>query len=326
MADTLPNKLFWIKYRPKTLRSTILLPRVRDVVERGLEVNLILHGPSGTGKTTVARLLCEGFHALELNTSAETSVDLLKSVGGRRGKILDHIHSMPPVRDGSLLRKAVFLDEFERASPTYQDAFKGFIEMYPDVRFVLTTNYIQDIDPHLSSRFTKLGFDPATPEESEYLRSRHVKYLEAVAGREGMTLDPGAAEAIVRDWFPDLREATQALQVMVLSGRSSYGGQAAGGGHRLELFGFLLDGHNDPVENYELVMSRYSSRFRDAFDAMGRPFFAHLVTERPDLARSRGRRLLELARIHNSTLGDTTDPLVHLASYICEVKATLGEG
>ena len=137
------NLLLWEKWRPKSVDDIILLPRVRKNFENGLNQNFIFHGHFGTGKTSLARILIGKYSKdkpfLELNSSLFTSIDVL------RNEIEDFCKFRPMMSTDSDI-KYIFLDEFERVSPQFQDAFKAFIEKYNrNVRFIITTNHINKI-------------------------------------------------------------------------------------------------------------------------------------------------------------------------------------
>ena len=68
------SNFLWVeKYRPKTIDECILPENIKDVlnkfVEKGELPNLLLSGPPGIGKTTVAKAMCEQIGACLLYTS-----------------------------------------------------------------------------------------------------------------------------------------------------------------------------------------------------------------------------------------------------------------
>ena len=170
------NKLLlWEKWRPKTIDDIILLPRIRKELESGVNQHYIFHGHYGTGKTSLARILIGRYSKetpyLELNCSMDTSIDVLRTE-------IDNFCKFTPMMDTNSDIKYVFLDEFERVSANFQDAFKAFIERYNrNVRFIITTNHINKISDGLKSRIKQIGFDCQGVEEEKYLKQEIYKKI-----------------------------------------------------------------------------------------------------------------------------------------------------
>ncbi len=144
--------MFWYKYQPKSLNTIILLPRIRELVKDGIKANMIFYSDTpGTGKTTLAKILCKDTDNIEFNASQDTSVNVL------RDQLQKHCKSLNPFM-GKDAQKTIFLDEFDGVSEEYKKAMKGFSDKFQHVRFILTTNFIQEIDDKIISRFIKVDF------------------------------------------------------------------------------------------------------------------------------------------------------------------------
>ena len=99
--------MFWYKYQPKTLKNIILLPRIRELVKDGIQANMIFYSDSpGTGKSTLAKILCQNTDNIEFNASQDTGVVIL------REQLQNHCKKLNPFM-GKDAQKTIFLDEFD---------------------------------------------------------------------------------------------------------------------------------------------------------------------------------------------------------------------
>ena len=163
------------KWRPKSIEDIVLLPRIRKNFENGINGNYIFYGHYGTGKTSLARILIGKYTKdkpfLELNSSLFTSIDVLRT------QIEDFCKYTPMMETDSDI-KYIFLDEFERVSSQFQDAFKAFIEKYNrNVRFIITTNHINKISDGIKSRIPQINFDCIDVEEERFLKQEIFKRI-----------------------------------------------------------------------------------------------------------------------------------------------------
>ena len=121
------DDFLWVeKYRPQTV-DTILPSAIKqtfaDVVKGGALHNMLLTGTAGTGKTTIAKALCNELDLdyLLINGSEESGIDTL------RNKIKKFASSVS-LQGGY---KVVILDEADYLNPqSTQPALRGFIEEF----------------------------------------------------------------------------------------------------------------------------------------------------------------------------------------------------
>ena len=81
------DEFLWVeKYRPKTIEDCILPTNIKktfqDFLDKGEVPNLLLAGPAGCGKTTVAKALCN-----------ELGVDVYVINGSDEGRFLDTVRN-----------------------------------------------------------------------------------------------------------------------------------------------------------------------------------------------------------------------------------------
>ena len=304
--------MFWYKYQPKSLSTIILLPRIRELVKDGLKVNMIFYSDNpGTGKTTLARILCKDTDNIEFDSSEKTSIEIL------RDQLKKHCKSLNPFM-GKDTQKTIFLDEFDGVSAEYKKAMKGFSDRYQHVRFILTTNFIQDIDDKIISRFTKIDFNPKNKEEIDYLQKMYIKYLRAIATKVKMEITDDELKKIILLSFPDLRSATQKLQeIYITNNRDQF--KSISSSYN-DIFDFLMDGKNNIEENYNYVINNFQDNPLELMKALGRPLFNRLMAiDNPNLIKQ-GATLINLQKSYNEIYTETIDPIIHLISYVTDIK------
>ena len=270
------NLLLWEKHRPTTMEDMVLPERIKKMFpDRTVSSNYIFHGSYGTGKTTLARVLIGRYSDdrafLEINSSLYTSVEML------RGEIERFCRTVPMLVSEDEM-KYVFLDEFERVSPQYQDAFKAFVEQYHDkVRFILTTNHFDRISDGIKSRFKPLCFDP-TPEETVQMKDELWKNLwSRVVVGENIDIKEDALMNIVNRKFPDVRAMMVELQSIKLTGMDTMSTGNVNEDLKLELYRAVFNKKLTYFDVYDFIMTNFGpDNMATMIDLLGRPFVLFL--------------------------------------------------
>jgi DNA polymerase III delta prime subunit len=309
--------LFWERYRPKSLNQMVLLPRIKAELGEGFKRNYLLHGHQGTGKSTITRILLKDRDFIRINASLNGKIDTL------RDELEDFCTSMksPFIKSDDSM-KYVYMEEFENSTKDFQEAFKAFIEDYDQrVRFIITMNEIQSIKvPALLSRFEPLlKFDPINDEEREFLHSGYTKYLTAVSKHAGLNLKPETITNLINTYFPDLRAAVQGVHAIFLTGNEDIQIQET----YTDIYEFILGSKSTFDNIYDFVVDNYTNRPKDLMFILGRPFYKYLKTNHPDIITNKGFNLIGISKSYNENYETTVDPVIHLISYISEIKKTL---
>ena len=300
--------LLWEKWRPKNIDEVILLPRIRKQFENGISQHCILYGHYGTGKTSLARILIGKYTketpCLELNCSMDTSIDILREE-------IQNFCKFTPMMETESDIKYVFLDEFERVSIQFQDAFKAFIEKYnKNVRFIITTNHLNKISDGIKSRIPQISFDCQGVDEERYLKTELYKRINnVILPEEGKQIPKEDLISIITKKFPDFRSIMVEVQNYLETGDLGSNSSNVSNKVKLELYNSIYDKSLDYEKIYHFLMTNFGA---DKIDVMikllGKPFIDWSISERKNIDK-----LFECNYIiadYSSKLETNTDPIV----------------
>ncbi|MFZ9610095.1 MAG: AAA family ATPase [Methylococcales bacterium] len=210
------DNFLWVeKYRPRKIDDCILpkdqIEYFKQMVAKGEIQNMLLCGSAGTGKTTVARALCEELNTdyIVINGSEESGIDVLRT------KIKQFASTVSFTGN----TKVVILDEADYLNPnSTQPALRGFIEEFSNnCRFIFTCNFKNRIIPPLHSRCAVIEFKIKNADKPK-IASAFFNRVTGILGEENIPFDPKVIASVVEKHFPDFRRTLNELQRYSQSG------------------------------------------------------------------------------------------------------------
>lgn len=209
ISETISDLVWVEKYRPKSITDCILPNDLYNgfagIVKNGKMPNLMLCGKPGTGKTTVARALCQDLDMtyIIINCSEQNGIDTLRTT----------IRSYASTKSLHGGKKAIILDEFDYANPqSMQPALRGAMEEFaPNCNFILTCNYKSRIIEPLHSRCTVIDFNfPA--DERASIAKKMMARCEHILKAENIPYKQEVVANLIVKYFPDFRRVINELQ------------------------------------------------------------------------------------------------------------------
>ena len=179
------------------------------LIERGALPSLILWGPAGTGKTTLAHLLADAVGAQFTQLSAVNSgvADARKVMDGARG---------------GLFKTILFVDEVHRWSKAQQDVLLPAVEDGTVTLIGATTeNPYFSLNTPLLSRCILMRLEPLAPEDLAALIHRALADEDRGLGALHLEIDADALEHLVTVAGGDARIALTGLEASALAAEAA---------------------------------------------------------------------------------------------------------
>ena len=202
------SEIWTEKYRPikfsELLGQEDIVKRVKSMTDSLNIPHLLLAGPAGTGKSTLALIVVKELfkkdwkeNYLELNASDERGINIVRE----KVKNFARTKSL-----GDVGFKIIFLDEADALTPEAQQALRRTMENYSATcRFILSCNYSSKIIDPIQSRCVIFRFKLLEKKDIE-------EVLKRISEGEGLTISPEANEIIYEGSEGDCRRAINIIQ------------------------------------------------------------------------------------------------------------------
>ena len=217
------SDFIWVeKYRPKKIEDCILPQGIKDTflqfLKQGEIPNLLLSGPAGCGKTTVAKALCH-----------ELGVDCYVINGSDEGRFLDTVRNNAKNFASTVSltsdskHKVIIIDEADNTTADVQLLLRASIEEFSsNCRFIFTCNYKNKIIQPLHSRCTVIDF-AVNKRDKPTIAAQFFSRINDILDKENIRSDKKVVAELINKHFPDWRRVLNECQ------RYSAGGEIDSG-------------------------------------------------------------------------------------------------
>ena len=217
------SDFLWVeKYRPQKIEDCILPETTKktfqEFLDKGEVPNLLLAGPAGCGKTTVAKALC-----------IELGVDYYVINGSDEGRFLDTVRNTAKNFASTVSlsstgkHKVIIIDEADNTTNDVQLLLRAFCEeFHGNCRFIFTCNYKNRIIEPLHSRCAVIEFGIKGKERSS-IAMEFFKRLTNILDSEGVEADKKVLVELINKHFPDWRRVLNECQRYAVGGRIDSG-------------------------------------------------------------------------------------------------------
>ena len=217
----------WVeKYRPKTIDECILPDSIKktfqDFLIAGEIPHMLLSGPPGIGKTTVAKALCN-----------QLGVDYYVINGSDEGRFLGTVRNNEKnfastvSLTGESKHKVIIIDEADNTTSDVQLLLRASIEEFSrNCRFIFTCNYKNKIIAPLHSRFTTIDF-VVNKKDKPSIAAQFFARINQILDKENIESDKKVVAELINKYFPDWRRVLNECQRYSVSGKIDSGILAA---------------------------------------------------------------------------------------------------
>ena len=221
------SDFIWVeKYRPQTIEDCILPESIKktfsEFLNKGEIPNMLLAGPPGVGKTTVAKALCN-----------ELGVDFYVINGSDEGRFLDTVRTNAKNFASTVSltseskHKVIIIDEADNTTSDVQLLLRASIEEFSkNCRFIFTCNYKNKIIEPLHSRCVVVEFG-IQKKHKQTIAVEFFNRLVYILEQEKIDFDKKVIAELVNKHFPDWRRVLNECQRYSVGGKIDSGILAA---------------------------------------------------------------------------------------------------
>jgi len=202
------NHSLWVEeFRSTSLQDFVGNSSIKESIQYFIDQNdiqnLLFYGPSGTGKTTLAKLIINNINCdhLYINASDERGIDTIR----------EKVVSFASAASFSPL-KVVILDEADFLTLTAQASLRNVIETFSrSTRFILTCNFIERVINPIQSRCQTFKILPPS-------KTQIASHLIQILENKNIEFNLNDLKILVNQFYPDLRKMLNTAQAFSKTG------------------------------------------------------------------------------------------------------------
>lgn len=209
------SHIAWVeKYRPSYMTDIIghtdILNILKALVQNDNMINLIFSGPSGTGKTSLVRVIVNEYYGsnayynvLELNASDERGIETVRN---RIKQFVNNENISQNTESPFKLPKLVILDEFDAMTMDAQLILTSIMDYsFENAKFIFICNYLHKVIQPILSRCISFRFLPIGVPLIQ-------RQLQHIVTKEQSDISDDIVKKIAESSSGDLRKAINTLQ------------------------------------------------------------------------------------------------------------------
>lgn len=325
---TVIRRLFTELFRPSTLDAAIVLPRISEVLSKGLTNNIIFYGKAGSGKTTLTRILADEKHrqVLNINCSLETGVDTIREqvIGFASSASLFGNEDTMRGNDKTIDNyKIIVLEECDFLSINAWASLRATIEKYEKrVRFIANCNYVNKIPAPILSRFLCIPIDPQDASEEQFLSTAYQQRIAQILSYLKIGYTPEQVLKIVATYGNDMRSILNLIQSLYNRGCTELTDDAVKPSFEASGLIQMVMTPQQPWDNYKYLIAEWQNRADDGVLALGRDLPKYIHEYVPD-KEGKIPAIIIIICEHQAMLPTAIDKFIVLSSLCFKLQSVL---